>query len=418
MTPWTRAPSRRRFFGPIVVFTLLATACGVEEIIMEPFRGETPHERYQEALERAGLSNAELTRGWTRAASEAIRAAVDVVLPKEEVGRFGPEEPMALGYRVELRRGQQLEIRMEVEGDWADVAPQLFMDLFRVRGQDEEDPRLLSVAWSEPLERSLTYEARASASYILRIQPELLAGGDYRLAIRVVPSLAFPVEGRSTRAIQSFFGDARDGGRRDHHGVDIFAPRGTPVLSASSGVVRRVAETPIGGRIVWVRDEERGLSLYYAHLDRQHVTGGERVQPGDTLGFVGNTGNARTTPPHLHFGIYMRGEGPVDPWSWLHDPGGTPAPLRVEREAFRQLRVVADGGAAVRASASPQSRVLLDAEAGERVRIVGGSGSFLRIRLPDGTQGYLPEARLAPGDLRALIPSPASPVESSAAAGS
>jgi peptidoglycan LD-endopeptidase LytH len=415
MTPRNRAPSRRLFFGPLVVSTLLATACGVEEIIMEPFRGGTPHERYLEALARAGLSDAELTRSWTRAADEAVLAPVDVVLPKEEVGRFGSEEPMALGYRVELRRGQLLEIEIGVEGDWADANPQLFMDLFRVRGQDERDPRLLTVAWSEPLERTLTYEARASASYILRIQPELLAGGDYRLSIRVGPSLAFPVEGRNTRAIESFFGDSRDGGRRDHHGVDIFAPRGTPVLSASSGVVRRVAETPVGGRIVWVRDEERGLSLYYAHLDRQHVTGGERVQPGDTLGFVGNTGNARTTPPHLHFGIYMRGEGPVDPWSWLHDPGGAPAPLRVERATFRERRVVAEGGAPVRASASPRGRILLDAEAGERVRIVGGSGSFLRVRLPDGTHGYLPKARLVPGEPSPPIPFP---VEASASASS
>jgi peptidoglycan LD-endopeptidase LytH len=390
----------------------------VEEIIMEPFRGETPHERYAEALERAGLSEAELTRSWTRAAAEALNAPVDAVLPQGEVGRFGPEEPMALGYRIELRRGQRVEIRIEVEGDWADADPQVFMDFFRVRGEGEEGPRVITVAWSEPLERTLIHEARATAVYIVRIQPELLAGGDYNVSIRTGPSLAFPVEGRNSQAIQSRFGDARDGGRRDHHGVDIFAPRGTPVLSATAGVVRRVAETPIGGRVVWVRDEERGVSLYYAHLDRQNVARGDRVQPGDTLGFVGNTGNARTTPPHLHFGMYMRGEGPVDPWSWLHDPGGAPSPLRVERGSFRQVRAVADGGAAVRASASPRGRVLLDAEPGELVRVVGGSGSFFRVRLPDGTHGYLPEARLAPGEPPAPIPSPPSRVEASSPASS
>lgn len=61
--------------------------------------------------------------------------------------------------------------------------------------------------------------------------------------------------------------------------------------------------TPRGGKVVWMRDEARGMSLYYAHLDSQHVAAGAYVRPGDTLGFVGKTGNARTTPPHLHFGI-------------------------------------------------------------------------------------------------------------------
>lgn len=411
----SRIPSFPRIFLiSLVLPSLLAAACGVEEIIMEPFRGETPHERYVEALDRAGLSESELTRSWARAASEAVSAPVDVVLPLDESGRFGPEEPMALGYRVELRRGQQIEIRMETGGAWSDGEPQLFMDLFRVRGEAEDGPRVITVAWSEPLERTLVYEARSSSSYILRLQPELLAGGDYRVLIRVGPSLAFPVDGRDTRAVQSFFGDVRDGGRRDHHGVDIFAPRGTPVLSASAGVIRRVAETRLGGRVVWVRDEDRGLSLYYAHLDRQHVSRGQRVQVGDTLGFVGNTGNARTTPPHLHFGLYMRGEGPVDPWSWLHDPGGSPPPLRVERESFRQVRLVAEGGAPVRASASPRGRVIVDAEPGELVRVVGGSGSFLRVRLPDGTQGYLAEGGLRSGEAPVLAPSLPSAVEASA----
>jgi murein DD-endopeptidase MepM/ murein hydrolase activator NlpD len=123
--------------------------------------------------------------------------------------------------------------------------------------------------------------------------------------------------------VQSIFGDPRDAGRRQHEGVDIFASRGTPVLSATHGVVTRVGETTRGGRVVWVWDPGRALSLYYAHLSEQHVTIGQRVDAGDVLGTVGNTGNARTTPPHLHFGIYERGRGAIDPYWFIAPPRRT-----------------------------------------------------------------------------------------------
>ena len=70
-----------------------------------------------------------------------------------------------------------------------------------------------------------------------------------------------------------------------------------------------------------------GQHLYYAHLDRQLVQPGQHVRPGDTLGLVGNTGNARTTVPHLHFGIYQSGRGAVDPWPYLHRADPVPAAL-------------------------------------------------------------------------------------------
>jgi murein DD-endopeptidase MepM/ murein hydrolase activator NlpD len=61
------------------------------------------------------------------------------------------------------------------------------------------------------------------------------------------------------------------------------------------------------------------VSTYYAHLDRQAVTPGQRVNAGDLVGWVGNTGNARTTPPHLHFGVYLAAAGAVDPLPFICD---------------------------------------------------------------------------------------------------
>ncbi len=71
----------------------------------------------------------------------------------------------------------------------------------------------------------------------------------------------------------------------------------------ANGRIGFTGEKGLGGKQVWLRDTKRGQSLYYAHLDSIAKTSGS-VKTGDTLGFVGNTGNARTTPPHLHFGIY------------------------------------------------------------------------------------------------------------------
>ena len=135
--------------------------------------------------------------------------------------------------------------------------------------------------------------------------------------------LTFPVQGWQSRGIGSPFGTERDGGRRRHRGVDLFAPRGTPVLAAAAGRVWRVGWDDLGGRVVWQRDGAHGAWLYYAHLDRQLVHFGQRVSAGDMIGLVGNTGNARTTPPHLHFGVYA--PEAIDPTRLLPGPFHPPA---------------------------------------------------------------------------------------------
>jgi len=125
-------------------------------------------------------------------------------------------------------------------------------------------------------------------------------------------TLPVPVHGVQAGRIAATFGAPRDGGR-SHAGVDIFAARGTPVTSTTRGVVRAIADRGLGGRQVWVLGPG-GERHYYAHLDdwAPGLAEGDIVQPGTPLGTVGNTGNARTTPPHLHYGIYGR-EGAIDP---------------------------------------------------------------------------------------------------------
>ncbi|GIZ50409.1 M23 family metallopeptidase [Noviherbaspirillum aridicola] len=108
---------------------------------------------------------------------------------------------------------------------------------------------------------------------------------------------------------------SRSGGRR-HEGVDIFAPRGTPVRSTTEGLILRRGSNRLGGKVVWVLGPG-GHRHYYAHLDAYaHVRSGERIQPGAVLGYVGDSGNAKGTPPHLHYGIYTP-SGPINPYPLL-----------------------------------------------------------------------------------------------------
>ena len=129
-------------------------------------------------------------------------------------------------------------------------------------------------------------------------------------------SLPVPVDGIDARRIADTWGGKRSGGRH-HQGVDIFAKRGTTVRSSTPGLVVRIADFGIGGKHVWVMGPA-GERHYYAHLDgwTSGLARGMRVDVGTPLGVVGTTGNAKGTPPHLHYGIYGV-SGAHNPWPLL-----------------------------------------------------------------------------------------------------
>ena len=151
--------------------------------------------------------------------------------------------------------------------------------------------------------------------------------------LKVTPPLGlsgyvFPVAG------QSDFVDTYGALRTDvpshwHHGDDIFAPLGTPVVAVATGRVNRVGWQSVGGWRLWVRDR-LGNEFYYAHLSgyAPAILHSVQVRAGEVVGFLGNTGDAISTSPHLHFEVHPRQllhlqyDGAVDPTrylqSWTH----------------------------------------------------------------------------------------------------
>jgi murein DD-endopeptidase MepM/ murein hydrolase activator NlpD len=266
----------------------------------------SPHGRYAEALRAAGLDTLAAGRLWLAAADSALLDPDSLGVPDLAALTFEAGRPRAWGARFALRAGERLEVRVvSALGDSA----RAFVDLFETGGGA---PSLIEgrAAFGDTLR--LTREVEADETVLVRVQPELLGAGAVRVEVETAPSLAFPVAGAGRADVGSVWADPRDGGARRHEGIDVFAERGTPVVAAAAGRVTRVQETPRGGRVVWLSPDDRPVSLYYAHLDTQLVADGAAVEVGDTLGRVGNTGNAAGTPPHLHFGIYGRG-GAVDP---------------------------------------------------------------------------------------------------------
>jgi murein DD-endopeptidase MepM/ murein hydrolase activator NlpD len=154
----------------------------------------------------------------------------------------------------------------------------------------------------------------------------------------VSKSLAFPVAGKKSN-IGSYWGARRDGGRRKHQGIDIFARKGTPVVAISDGVIVARDKTPIGGKTLWLKSSTHSWTAYYAHLDKQMVKEGQYVRKGQVIGTVGKTGNARTTPPHLHFGIYT-GRGAVNPLPYVkYSPKATTAKKVSKKKAVMKKAV-------------------------------------------------------------------------------
>jgi murein DD-endopeptidase MepM/ murein hydrolase activator NlpD len=144
-------------------------------------------------------------------------------------------------------------------------------------------------------------------------------------------AIIIPVAGVARAALRDDFDNIHSG--HPHHAIDIRAPRGTPVLAAVDGTIRKLFESRAGGLTIYEFDAATERSYYYAHLDSYagDITEGMHVRQGDVIGYVGTTGNAPPDTPHLHFAINVLPPNKA----WSKGEAVNPYPILVARGVTR-----------------------------------------------------------------------------------
>lgn len=365
-------PFWRCFLVYLGVILLLGSCNKITDV----FQGESPRQKYAHGLEKSPLAHNKIVKTWQQTADSVLQQPPAVKLPFRTKIIYYSDEAHAWAWQIALPQGRTLRAHVAQ----SDTTQQIFLDLFSVNGG-----RLtLETSLHDSI---LSYTAQETQSLVLRAQAELLVNGSATLTFTDNPSMKFPVKNGIRADIGSFWGDPRDGGRRKHKGVDIFADRGTPVLATAEGWISRTGNSGLGGKQVWLR--ANGKSMYYAHLDSIDSHGGQQVDAGDTLGFVGNSGNARTTPPHLHFGIYD--QGAINPLPFIDFANDNYESVTAEPGNFSKWGRIASAQANVRPLPSTVQPPIVSLSKNNPVQVMGGIGKWYRVKLPDGRHGFIYE---------------------------
>jgi len=332
----------------------------------------------------------ELYRIWEDQLALAFKDSVKIETPFLQAGNFKPRSFPVYSYNLDLKTGEKLDISVEVDSS----SQLVFIELYQLQNDSLKTYRNISA--SDFNRRSLTHEIEFTGTYKVVIQPEINASSPFRIKMRTQPVYQFPVAGGKNTNIQSFWGANRDGGRRSHEGIDIFAARGTPVVAVTDGYVTSTGDRGLGGKQVWLRDQKRSQTLYYAHLDSIAKEGRRNVKAGDTLGFVGNTGNARTTPPHLHFGIYKGYRGAIDPLHFVFQfdepnfdfPGVVPQTPTYITKGTANLRSFP--------ASSRNSQVIGNLKPQDTITVLGKADEWYHIRTRELQAAFIHESLVAP----------------------
>ncbi len=315
--------------------------------------------------------NEELFGIWEKVNKQAVvGTSANIDLPYIESGKFFPKSYPIYSYTIQLQRGDLLSIKIKKDS----TSSLSFIDVLSLK-----DSVYTDLESSKFGEDQLELEIEEDNSYKVIIQPEIEAGSFFTLQINRDPVYLFPVSGGKNSDAQSFWGAQRDGGKRSHEGVDIFAKRGTPVVATVNGRIASSGEKGLGGKQVWLRDTKRGLSLYYAHLDSIAPIKNYQVSAGDTLGFVGNTGNARTTAPHLHFGIYSGYSGAINPYQFIKQN----PQLKADIPSFypeNQLGIVKTKANLRNSNSLKSSEVIKNLSAGDTIQILGKTEDWYHVK--------------------------------------
>lgn len=371
--------------APFLMLTMLLNACKTGPVNL--FKTASPYELYQRKLSTAGLDKTAMGVAWVNAGKQSITKAVSIKIPYKEQGYFPAERVPAAAFRFSGIRGQKLSIQLDKTPATGFM---VYMDVWQIRSDNSTQ----LIASADTLSTTLNLDIDENAEYLLRLQPELLKSGSYNLEITSGPSLSFPVKTSGRKRIESLYGVGRDANTRKHEGIDIFGARLTPVIASADGVVTRVGENNLGGLVVMMRPRDKNYMLYYAHLDKQLAIQGQEVKTGDTLGLMGNTGNARTTAPHLHFGIYT-GNGAIDPLPFVNQEIEKPRAITAATTNLNAtLRSI--GKTSLKQGPEGSALTLKSLDPSTIVHVEAAATAWYKATLPDGTCGYLPARELRP----------------------
>jgi len=314
---------------------------------------------------------------WESVYHNALLDSLEVNLPYGEKGAFSPFQKKIYTYSFQLKKGTFFNANVVLDS----IRDRVFINLLK-----KKDTVWQEVLSNNAQENFINYTPTENGEFKIIIQPEIASSSHFFIKIQTTPRYYFPVAGKDNKAIQSFWGNARDGGKRSHEGIDIFASRGTPVVAVTDGRISRTGNRGLGGKQVWLREGLFGNSIYYAHLDSIMVKNGDKVKIGDTLGRVGNTGNARTTSPHLHFGIYHNGA--IDPLAFVY------MTKPIQESDFptisnEEYLVINANRANLRNGPSTSFKIIGNLSKNDTVNVLGEHRDWLHIKTPYNKAAFL-----------------------------
>ena len=329
----------------------------------------------------------ELYSLWEQQHEIGLQDSLKIELPYAENGHFSPRSFPIYSYEINLNAGEIFNFEIFTDS----INDLVFIDFYQVKGDSIK--RFDRIESAEIDQKIFQYEIKEYGLYKIVIQPAIEIQSDFVLKFDKKPAYSFPVAEGQNSNIQSYWGAARDGGARSHEGIDIFAQRGTPVLAATNGRIGFTGEKGLGGKQVWLRDTKRGQSLYYAHLDSIAKTSGS-VKTGDTLGFVGNTGNARTTPPHLHFGIYKRGA--INPLYFVKQAEEFKPKLSKFDKKSTSLITKSSIANLRDQPTTSGSQILGQVKNKDTLQLLGKTGDWYHVRTKNKSASFIHESLVAP----------------------
>lgn len=337
------------------------------------FGKKSAKEAYQDVLKK---KNPVVLTAWDYAGSFALEHPHLLLDSYSEYGTTKAGIADANAFQINLKPGQRLIASYKIDS--------FFMPAFlEIWVNDVAGKKLLASA--DSLLKIVNYFSKSGGNYIVKFQPKMEVNINFELVIQIAAGLDFPIDSKSKSNIGSLWGDPRDGGVRKHEGIDIFAAKGSNILAEADGTIAYIDETEIGGKVVSLRPKSEDFTIYHAHLDEQKVKAGDIVSKGQIIGTVGNTGNAKTTAPHLHLGIYGR-SGAVDPLYFVKKTAIVISPK--PKKLLQSVKL----GTTATLYAGPDSKNPYNIKTGFIATSEAITNGFYRVKLKDGSKGFVKES--------------------------